>query len=200
MTDPGNFRELRAGSFIYALDHALSDNVCEQMIARFESNKDQQYAGRIGNDERLEQSIKQSTDLRISGRQDWKDIDRVLQESLGLGLSLIAGLHPFFQVSRFNDIGYNMQRSQPGEFYHWHVDSGPGDFTRRQLVAIWYLNPLDDSVGQSGGETEFYHQQVSVKPSRGMLLLFPPFWTHLHRGTEVGIGVKYIATTWVCIE
>jgi len=28
-------------------------------------------------------------------------------------------------------------------------------------------------------------------------LLFPPFWTHLHRGRTLVGGSKYIATTWV---
>ena len=44
---------------------------------------------------------------------------------------------------------------------------------------------------------EFYHQNLSVSPSAGKLILFPPFWTHKHRGTEVLSGKKYIATTWV---
>jgi hypothetical protein len=29
-------------------------------------------------------------------------------------------------------------------------------------------------------------------------VLFPPFWTHIHRAAVVEKGVKYIATTWVC--
>ena len=84
----------------------------------------------------------------------------------------------------FKDTGYQMQRTAPGEFYHWHVDSGPGPFSQRQLVAIWYLNSLPGP----GGETEFAHQRLSVTPEAGKLLLFPPFWTHVHRGAEVRQG------------
>jgi len=192
----GDFQELKPGSFIYALNNALDHALCKEIIGRFEQNSDQQYAGRIGQDAKQEQSIKQSTDLRISGRADWADIDAKLKQSLSLGLGLISNIHPFFQANRLHDIGYNIQRSNPGEYYHWHVDSGPGAFTKRQLVAIWYLNEAPDT----GGETEFFHQQVSITPEAGMLLLFPPFWTHLHRGTQVQSGVKYIATTWVCLE
>lgn len=192
----GDFRELKPGSFIYALNNALDATTCEEIIDRFEQNSDQQYPGRIGQDAIHEHSIKRSTDLRISGREDWTDIDAKLKQSLSLGLGLISAIHPFFQVNRLHDIGYNLQRSNPGEYYHWHVDSGPGAFTKRQLVAIWYLN----NAGENGGETEFFHQQVSVIPEPGMLLLFPPFWTHLHRGTQVQSRVKYIATTWVCLE
>jgi hypothetical protein len=63
----------------------------------------------------------------------------------------------------------------------------------RQLVAIWYLNTLHDQ----GGETEFRHQEININPEAGKLLLFPPFWTHLHRGSTLESGSKYIATTWV---
>ena len=196
MTGPGNFRELKQGSFIYALDQALDANTCQKMISRFEKHPEQQYIGRIGQNAELAKSVKQSTDLRISGNTAWADVDKELQQSLGLGLSLVAGLHPFFAANQFRDIGYNMQRTGKSDYYHWHVDSGPGEFSKRQLVAIWYLN----EAPESGGETEFFHQKVSIKPKTGMLLLFPPFWTHLHRGTVVQNGVKYIATTWVCSD
>ncbi len=32
-------------------------------------------------------------------------------------------------ANRFKDIGYNLQRTLPGEYYHWHVDAGPGAFS-----------------------------------------------------------------------
>ena len=64
----------------------------------------------------------------------------------------------------------------------------------RQMVAIWYLN----DVPGPGGETEFPLQEVLVRPAQGKLVLFPPFWTHVHRGVTLQAGVKYIATTWVC--
>ncbi|MCY4051742.1 MAG: 2OG-Fe(II) oxygenase [Gammaproteobacteria bacterium] len=192
----GVFRELKPGSFIYQYRQALDPLVCQEMIDRFEANPHHQVEGRIGQGASIEPNMKRSTDLRISGREDWQDIDEALQQSLTLGLSAIAGIHPFFGVNRFHDIGYNLQRTEVGDFYHWHIDSGPGDFTKRQLVAIWYLN---DCLGP-GGETEFYFQDVSMRPEEGTLILFPPFWTHLHRGNKLESGIKYIATTWICCE
>jgi len=38
----------------------------------------------------------------------------------------------------------------------------------------------------------------AIRPAQGKLVLFPPFWTHVHRGVTLREGVKYIATTWVC--
>jgi 2OG-Fe(II) oxygenase superfamily len=191
---PPQLCEIKPQSFVYAMPRALTPKFCREMIRRFEASKDQQYQGRIGQQQREHTSIKRSTDLRISGRRDWQDIDRVLFDSLSNALSQISGLHPYFVANPFKDVGYNMQRTQPGEYYHWHVDAGPGEFSPRQLVAIWYLNDVEGP----GGETEFLLQQLTVKPEQGKLILFPPFWTHVHRGVALQNGMKYIATTWVC--
>ncbi len=187
-------QEVKPLSFIYEIRNALAGELCRDMIRRFEANIDQQYAGRIGQNQAEENSVKKTTDLRISGRADWKDVDQALMQSLAKHFNEIGQAFPFFAVNSFKDIGYNMQRYQAGEYYHWHVDGGPGEFSQRQLVAIWYLNDVEGP----GGETEFALQEVSVKPEEGKLVLFPPFWTHVHRAVTMENGVKYIATTWVC--
>jgi len=195
-TMTASFKELKPGSFIYELTHALDVSVCRDMIERFEADHHEHKAGRIGPDAALDDTIKRSTDLRISGRAEWRDVDSALLVSLQNGLSLLSGLHPFFAANRYNDMGYQLQRSAPGESSRWHVDACPGALSQRPLVAIWYLN----SVGTEGGETEFFHQKVSVRPEAGKLILFPPFWTHLHQGQTVVSKPKYIATTWVCFD
>ena len=188
------FSELQPGSFIYTLPNALDADFCHEVIERFESAADLHREGVMGPGGAVDESIKRSTDLRITGLAQWRDVDERLLQSLQHGLSLLSGLHPFFSSNAFKDMGYQLQRSVPGVFYRWHVDSGPGPLSQRQLVAIWYLN----SVAEPGGATEFFHQKVRVQPEVGKLLLFPPFWTHLHQGDTVATGHKYIATTWVC--
>ncbi len=192
---PGaRIKELKPLSFIYEIAGALKADICHEAIRRFEEKTDQQNAGRIGGNQAEVSKVKKTTDIFISGRDDWKDIDDLLRQSLAAGLREVAMMYPFFGVNRFKDIGYNLQRYRPGEYYHWHVDSGPGEFMARQLVALWYLN----DVAGPGGETEFALQDVKVTPREGKLVLFPPFWTHIHRAATVEQGVKYIATTWVC--
>jgi hypothetical protein len=187
-------KEVKPYSFIYEINDTLTPETCREMIRRFEANVDQQYAGRIGQDLTEEHTIKKSTDLRISGRNDWQDIDKSLARSLAQAFNEFGQAFPFFSANSFKDIGYNMQRYLPGEYYHWHVDGGPGLFSQRQLVAIWYLN----NVEGPGGETEFPLQEIKVIPEQGKLVLFPPFWTHVHRAVTLEKGIKYIATTWVC--
>ena len=187
-------REVKPLSFIYELEGALSPDVCREAIRRFEASPGEQVAGRIGAATEEAPQVKRSTDLHISGREDWRDIDQALSRQLGGAFSAFQLEFPFFAANSFKDLGYNLQRTLPGEYYHWHVDGGPGEFSQRQLVAIWYLN----DVPGPGGETEFPLQEVLVHPREGKLILFPPFWTHVHRGVTLREGVKYLATTWIC--
>ena len=184
--------EIKPHSFIFEKPAALAVDICQEMIRRFEASPDDQYAGRVGQTSQQESSIKQSTDLVISNKESWKDIDRELFRSLGQAIIEFRESYPFFKGS-FKDSGYGMQRTNAGEFYHWHIDGGSHDFSQRQLVAIWYLN----DVAGPGGSTDFSYQDIQVRPETGKLLLFPPFWTHEHRGAVLEQGSKYIATTWV---
>ena len=187
--------ELKEGSFIFEFNGSLSKDKCDEIIKRFENSSDQHYQGRIGQNLKEDTSIKKSTDMVISGKDEWKDIDELLFTSLAKALSRVKKQFEFFN-GPFKDVGYAVQRTKSGEYYHWHVDSGSHQFSDRQLVAIWYLN----DIGGPGGETEFLNQAVKIKPETGKLILFPPFWTHEHRGVKLQKGVKYIATTWVVFK
>ena len=187
--------ELKEGSFIFEFNDSLSKDKCDEIIKRFENSSDQHYQGRIGQNLKEDTSIKKSTDMVISGKDEWKDIDELLFTSLAKALSRVKKQFEFFN-GPFKDVGYAVQRTKSGEYYHWHVDSGSHQFSDRQLVAIWYLNDIEGP----GGETEFLNQAVKIKPETGKLILFPPFWTHEHRGVKLQKGVKYIATTWIVFK
>ena len=184
--------EIGKNTFIFEKQLALSIDLCKEMIRRFEQHVDEQYEGRIGQMIYQDQSVKKSTDLVVSGKPHWKDIDRALFHSLGAAMLELRETYPYFK-GPFKDVGYAIQRTDPGGYYHWHIDGGSHDFSQRQLVAVWYLNDVEGP----GGETEFSLQNIRIKPEAGKLLLFPPFWTHEHRGATLHKGVKYIATTWV---
>jgi len=185
-------REVKAGSFIFERPHALPPAFCDEVIDRFETHPEQQQEGRIGQTRSMDRSLKVTTDLVVSNKEDWKDVDQMFFRSLAAALREFRETFPYFK-GPFKDLGYQVQRYRPGEFYHWHIDGGSHEFSQHQLVALWYLN----DVPGPGGETEFLYQEVSIKPQRGKLVLFPPFWTHEHRAAVVKGGVKYIATTWV---
>ena len=78
--------------------------------------------------------------------------------------------------------------------YHiWHKDfENSSEGINRSHVCMFYLNDVED-----GGETEFYHQKVKIKPKKGTLVIFPSYFTHLHKGHVPLSNDKYIITTWI---
>ena len=60
---------------------------------------------------------------------------------------------------------------------------------------------LNDIPYESGGATDFFHQEVSFQPKKGTIVLWPAAYTHVHRGSFLtGIISKYIATGWFSRE
>jgi prolyl 4-hydroxylase len=88
----------------------------------------------------------------------------------------------------------NIQYYQPGEaFFGWHserVDNSPIGGSRH-LVYMTYLNDVSD-----GGETEWFHQKIKIKPEKGLTVIWPADWTFTHRGVASATQEKYIATGW----
>ena len=122
----GRLREIAPLGFIYEATETLPADVCQEAIRRFESQTEQQVAGRIGEGGQEAPAVKRSTDLRISGREDWRDIDQALARHLVSSVTALAGEVPFFVANAFKDVGYNLQRTLPGAFCHWHDDARPG--------------------------------------------------------------------------
>jgi Rps23 Pro-64 3,4-dihydroxylase Tpa1-like proline 4-hydroxylase len=186
-------KEVKENTFIFEKQNALPAPLCDDMIERFEKSTEDQFQGRIGQVGTQDNSIKKTTDLLVSGNEAWKDVDNNLFRSMSIAIQEFREAYPYFK-GPFKDMGYGIQRYNPGEFYHWHIDGGSHDFSQRQLVALWYLNDVPKG---NGGETEFLFQDVKITPEKGKLILFPPFWTHEHRAVTLNEGVKYIATTWI---
>jgi len=88
----------------------------------------------------------------------------------------------------------NIQYYKPNAaFKSWHCERSSVQLPifDRHLVFMTYLNDVTD-----GGETEFYHQKLLVKPKKGLTLIWPAEWTHTHRGIVSPTQEKYIVTGW----
>ena len=164
-TGAADLREAAPGSFIFERPGALPGEVCREMVRRFEACTPEQYAGRVGHHAALDASVKRSTDLVMSGKSHWKDLDGALFQSLVAGLDALTRHHPFFG-GRFKDIGYAVQRTGPGEFYHWHIDGGSHELSHRQLVPERCRRTgRRDRVPLPGGEGDARRRQAAALSS-----------------------------------
>jgi hypothetical protein len=181
-------------NFFWVKDEAISPELCKNLIKKFEMSPNKE-PGRAGF--HYIPTHKQSTDLFISGLPEFAEEDQSLSTALTLGVN--EYVHQLKQIPwalNFRDTGYKVQRTEPGQFYHWHSDFYIDlDFRYvRVLTFIWYLNDITD-----GGETEFYNG-FKVQPKQGRLLMFPADYTVYHRGVPPVSETKYICTGWMHIN
>jgi len=176
--------------FIYVERDALPKSFCNNVIEKFEQD-DRKRQGQVGGGVQLD--IKRSSDLSISELDDWKSYDQAFFKSLNGGLKkYIRFLPEEYMKHRAlselgNDTGYQIQRTQPNDYYIWHHDQT----TTRLVTFIWYLNDIKD-----GGYTEFI-DGTRIQPEAGKLIIFPATWDFLHRGVSPKSETKYLCTGWV---
>ena len=208
--------------FIVEYPNALSGDMCDRIIAKFEANPHLTYSGQTGTYvQEVEESnqTKISTDLFITGNPDFAEEDAALYESLSENLSNYHNFMSEFSITHMTasgiiDKGFQVQRTSPGGRYSWHTDEFVGAIPktvaevdglhlcateRRMYTYIFYLNDKDKDF--SGGYTEFIVGKGTVKqvkPEKGKLLMFPANALCTHQGRPVTEGLKYLATGWIC--
>ena len=80
-----------------------------------------------------------------------------------------------------------------GHYESWHTEGSQlFDFGNRMFVSMFYLNDVEE-----GGTTDFLHQKVSLKPTKGSLVIFPANWMYVHRGAPPISGEKWIMNLWL---
>lgn len=87
------------------------------------------------------------------------------------------------------------QKYYPNRSYHkWHCENegrSPLVLKNRHLATMTYVNDVHDDGG-----TEFFYQRFTCKPEKGLTLIWPAHWTHMHRGQPSATEYKYILTGW----
>ena len=88
---------------------------------------------------------------------------------------------------------FKLHKVKEGQGYHiWHYENdGTSMIKSRVLAWMTYLK-----IPEEGGETEFLYQSKRIKPVVGTTLIWPAYFTHLHRGNPPLKGEKYYITGW----
>lgn len=193
--------------FIKTFNQALSPEFCQEIINKFEEDKEHQMLGVFGDGTESNDNVKQSTDLLLNRYEEWNGIKDILHQCLSTYLPLYMEsimtvnerLSPFMSPN-IVDTGYQIQRTEPGQFYDWHNDTNIIEYfvhqrpIHRHLAYIWYLNDVPE---EDDGYTEFI-DGTRIQPEAGKLLFFPSTWTYLHRGVTPKNTTKYIIAGWMC--
>jgi prolyl 4-hydroxylase len=172
-----------------------NENLCNEIINFFDKNEILQKKGLTGSG--LDQTKKKTTDITVkpSDLKDYKYkcFNNYIDE---LYKCFIDYQHqwPFINIIKDVDIGsFNVQKYEKGDhFSQIHAERFNLQTSNRLFAWMTYLNNVED-----GGETNFTHYNIKIKPEIGKTLIWPVEWTHAHAGEILNSGKKYIITGWM---
>jgi hypothetical protein len=180
-------------SFLNIYPDVISSEICKEIIARF------------NRDSRVKPSHTKTSDtphdrtgtmLQIGILPEWEDITDTVRQAIEERIHHYAETYLSFKRVLMTDkcvlTPLQLERIDPGQKFDWHADGGSPETNNRALATLLYL--ADISIG---GQTQFAFQMSEVQPQAGSLLLFPPYWTHLHRGATPEQETKYNITNFV---
>ena len=115
------------------------------------------------------------------------DYNKYLQEVLNLYMKKYPEVNTY---ERFNVSGCNIQKyPKKGGFKRFHCERSSKRFSQRVLVFMTYLNDLEK------GGTEFKYQKIITPSQKGLTLIWPTDFTHVHK-SEIVNKEKIIITGW----
>ena len=175
--------------------YKIDEAVCDKIIDLYYRNEKLAKPGRLGENPRVDKSMKDSMDINIP-------------------ISLYGHFEPFFQLltGHVNEylkkyyydtgavglgpVGFskscNLQLYPKGGGYPaLHCERDRYEYCRRALVWMLYLTDTP------GGGTEFPHQELITDCIKGDLIIWPSDMTHMHRGVVSQTHEKMIFTGWI---
>ena len=175
--------------YIQVYDNVLPEEHCKTLIDKFESNKDQQVSTDLENHRHF-------TEININQYPDWSNMVTGLYNALK---PYIAKYKEDCKITKtqwpekygFEQIRFKKYLPNDKDEFKSHVDVGDHASARRFLVFFLYLN------NNMEGATSFEEYNVTVRPERGKLLMFPPTWTYLHAGHKPIHKSKYIIGSYL---
>jgi len=181
--------EFSDSSFI--MGEYIPKELCDELIDFFNYSKKYAEKGVVGDKDTINEEIKDSLDLRISAGNFDTVIGEYRYQNDKVLKSYLKKFEYSDQVNPFNiNENYNIQYYPiGGGFKKWHCENN-GTNVRRHLVFMTYLNDVPD------GGTEFYYQGIKTEAKKGLTLIWPAGWTHVHRGIISDTKEKYIITGW----
>jgi len=185
-------------NFIGIFDNYIDPKECDKMIKLFEERH--KFRETLERFQTEKAAITHKKDRALFLNHE--NVDVYYEEAKTLLFNLDIALKTYMENTSINQYYHRyeytvmkIQKTYPAEGYHvWHVEWSPKtmDFMKRMLVWAVYLNDVEE-----GGETEFLHQSIRVKPKKGRIVIFPAAFPYVHRGNQPLSGEKYLLTSWI---
>jgi hypothetical protein len=180
---------------IVEFEDFISNESCEEMINWFETNSYLQIDGSVSgklngiNDNYVMLDFKKS---KQSNPPLDHPISHLMTNIIFDAYKHYSDIRPAPQMNICaRDYSIRVYKKNEG-FFKPHIDQDAGGTISRIFAIIMYLNDVED-----GGETEFPHYNIKVKPKKGKVLIFPCNYLFPHQGNIPISDDKYIATSFI---
>ena len=190
-----NLKTPEANNFI-GIWNFENKELCKEIINFFEKNKSLQKKGQTALG--VNEKIKKTTDITIDPLDLQKkeysvfnDYFKKLNECFLDYKDQYSFLDTFLKKIHIGH--FNVQKYLPGDHFAQSHSERTG-LTNLHRIFAWmtYLNDVED-----GGTTDFDYYKIKIKPECGKTLIWPAEWTHVHSGSILKSGSKFIITGWM---
>jgi len=170
--------------------------LCNEITNFFENNKNLQKQGASAMGVNL--NVKKTIDIKINPNDLEKPKFKIFKQYIGELRKCFLDYQNQWSflksMIKIVDIpAFNIQKYSRGDhFATLHSERTTLSTLHRLFAWMTYLNDVND-----GGQTNFSHYGISIKPEIGKTLIWPAEWTHAHTGEILKSGTKYIVTGWI---
>ena len=189
--------------FIEVYDNTLTKEVCDRVMTytdmRLSTMSEDEKRGFIGHEEgdKVDIKLKDSYDLNME-LDDNNEISRLIRNALLPRIDKYIQANPQLHIIpkwKYRN-AYNLQKYDPDMGFHsLHCENtGTKHMLSANRLAAWmiYLNTVTD-----GGGTYFDNYDLTMNAVQGRCVIWPAYWTHMHKGIVSKTETKYIATGWI---
>tara|TARA_B100002019_G_scaffold72430_1_gene62503 strand:- start:10840 stop:11418 length:579 start_codon:yes stop_codon:yes gene_type:complete len=142
----------------------------------------------------IDKSVKDSMDLTVPRYLKDERVTRYIDQ-LAEVTKLYCDFYPQLKTINWDLVeDFNIQwYPKNGGFKKLHCERGSNHPQCSSRIMAWmtYLNDVEE-----GGETYFETQKAKIKPAKGLTLVWPADWTHMHYGIPAPNEEKIIVTGW----
>jgi hypothetical protein len=199
--DGGEIEQIKVAESIFLYTNALSEKLCDEIYDFYFTNRELASKGiTVGGqhvDIKNTFDIKSTSDIPLGPLRDkYLELDERVYKSLKvISEAYIEHFDWLKNAPNLVDTGYLWQMYEANEgFYKEHIDgeNWTSGVDKRLLAFVVYLNTVEE-----GGETYFRYQNVSVKPVKGSVAIFPTSWTHPHQAMMPISNHKLIISSFI---
>ena len=177
-------------NYIQIYKNAIDDNYCDELIKKFESNKNQ-----IDEYDQGPMSFAQINLNQHSWNDDVSKLSKVYKsylEQYKKDCAITKEMWP--ERYAFEQIRLKRYLPNDKDQFLPHTDAWDYESCKRFLVFFIYLD------NNERGETAFPQLGIGSPCTKGSLLMFPPLWPWLHAGAKPINKSKYIIGSYLLFD